>query len=281
MGDITDESVARALLKGAIRTTSTELRNSMEDYCMKLKIIMDIKAKSFRNKKILFFFNETYKHGSLLTLNFKFKGTKDHTRKIWLNISIAQQTNYELKTVHRFPVSVNVIDFWQSHDVRGYDVLFYVSKHLIERVILRNQEASLELICLYLRPFTSALSKAIIDRGYHNIPHEFILLSSVGIVTVSTFTDEVNYRTFPILTTAIPINSLSERKIDLFRSLFHECANDSSLVFFIEQKIYDSALDSINLMTSPINYFAFNSGLCGDEQYPVMLSREMINGFMP
>lgn len=281
MVNINDESIAKALLKGSIRTISSELRNSMEDYCIKLKIIMDIKAKSFRNKKLVSFFNDTYKYGSLLTITYKFKKAQDHSRKIWLNLSVAQQTNYELKTVHLFPVSVNVIDFWQSHDVRGYDVLFYVSKHLIERVILRNQEPSLEIVCLYLRPFTSALSKAIIKMGYHNIPDEFVLLSSAGIVTVSTFTDEVNYRNFPILTTSIPINVLNESKIDSLRSLFHECAKDKSLVFFIEQKKYEKALRHGNAMKSEIEYFECNSGLYGDEYYPIMLSRDMINDFMP
>lgn len=266
---INHESEAKAVLKGSIRSLSESVRAEIEEYAQNLKIIMGHTSKSFRNKKLIPYLDKCFKNGLLNSITYNFTGIQKRSRKIWLHLSLAQYTSHDLRTVHRFPVSAQVIDLWQSREVKGYDILFYVSKHALERVVLRDQVSEINSICAKLSSYASGLTKSLINKCLEFERKDFIMLGHNGIVTFTDFYDEAIDRSVPLLTTFIPLSKLSKNKLDAFERFFETCNANHSLVYFIDCKLYDDACSDKRIELE--NAFDANTGLVGDEYFPVLL----------
>lgn len=272
MTEIKHESEAKALFKGSVRAISDSVRNEIESYADNLRSIVNIKAKSARNKKMISFLDRCFSHGLLTSFIFTFRGVQQKNRKIWLHLALAQYTALDLRTVHRYPVSIQVLDLWQSREIKGIDSMFYVSKHALERIMLRNQETEIEEICNDLTPFANSLAKALISHSSEKLRGEFVMVGAGGVATTIPYLDEENGRSVPLITTYIPLDKLSKSKFAHLKVLFDVCLVNTSTVFFLENELYENTEYPLVVC----HCFGKNTGLVGDESYPVLLDTSTI-----
>lgn len=278
---INHESAAKAILKGAVRNLSHETKDEMSYFLNDLALILGIKAKSARNKRLVELFDKSFSQGLLSVLKYDFIKIRKQTRMIWLHLALGQYSERELKTVHRYPVSIYTLDLWRSRDVRGYELLFYFSKHSLERVLLREQEVSVKMVSSHLGLFASSLSRAII-KGVPEVKSEgFVMISANGLLMAIQHKNESQTGTIPLITTYIPYKELNKKKRHLLKHILEDSATEPQKVYFIESITLQNALSNSTEQLTVDSCFECNRGLCGTEDYPVIIDSQTILSMAP